>query len=201
MTQEVNIPVKSNVIVSWAGRWAGAAALVALMMAMPAGAQIKIGVVDYGRLMEEAPQAKAALEAIRNEFTPRQRELQTQQTTLKTREEKLQKDVATMSPDQRSKAEKELRDAAREFQRKQAELQDDFNARRNEEMSRLQRTLIEEVRTYAKSQNYDLVVADGVIYATGSLDITSAILSGLKGNAKSSAAPAAAAPAQKNPGR
>ncbi len=31
------------------------------------------------------------------------------------------------------------------LQRKQAEVQDDFNARRNEEMSRLQRVLLEEV--------------------------------------------------------
>src|SRR5688500_11351381 len=100
--------------------------------------------------MEDSPQATAALEAIRTEFTPRQRELQTQQQTLKAKEDKLLKDSATMSQDQRSRAEKELRDSARELARKQSEVQDDFNARRNEEMSHLQRTLIEEVRTYAK---------------------------------------------------
>lgn len=155
-------------------------AAAALLGASPAFAELKIAVVDYGRLVEDSPQAKAALETIRNEFAPRQRDLQNQQQSLKSKEERLQKDGATMSEDQRQRAEKELRDGAREFQRKQSEVQDDFNARRNEEMSRLQRALIEEVRTYAKAQNFDLVLADGVIYASGVLDITPAILTALQ---------------------
>lgn len=181
-----------------------AAMVVALACAAtPAWAEIKIGFVDYGKLMEESPQAKAALEAIRTEFAPRQRELQTQQATLKGKEDKLQKDGATMTPDQRSRAEKDLRDGARDFARKQGEVQDDFNARRNEETSRLQRALIEEVRTYAKAQNFDLIIADGVLYSTPSLDITPAILSALQARApKAAAAPASApAPTTKPPSR
>lgn len=171
----------------------GLALAAALLVAPAAWSEIKIGYVDYGRLGEESPQAKAALEVIRNEFTPRQRELQTQQAALKAKEEKLQKDGATMTQDQRSRAEKDLRDGARELARKQGEVQDDFNARRNEEMSRLQRTLIEEVRTYAKAQNFDLIIADGVIYSTPALDITPAILAALQARAPK---PAAAAPAK-----
>ena len=58
-------------------------------------------------------------------------------------------------------------------------------------MSRLQRTLIEEVRAYAKAQNFDLVIADGVIYSTPALDITPAILSALQAEAPKPAAAAA----------
>jgi outer membrane protein len=163
----------------------------------PAWAELKIGVVDYGRLVEESPQAKSALDSIRNEFTPRQRDLQNQQATLKAKEDKLQKDGATMSQDQRTNAEKDLRDSYRELQRKQSEVQDDFNARRNEEMSRLQKTLIEQVRIYAKAQSFDLVIADGVIYTTPTIDITPAILAQLQANPGAVAAshPKAAAPA------
>jgi outer membrane protein len=172
--------------------WGLAAA--AVIVAAPAHAEIKIGYVNYGQLIEAAPQAKTIADSIRNEFTPRQRELQTQQQSLKTREDKLQKDGATMSEDQRSKAEKDLRDSYRDLQRKQSEVQDDFNARRNEELSRLQRTLIEEVRQYAKAQNFDLIVADGVIYANPTIDITPAILSALQARApKAASTPAAPA--------
>ena len=192
-----------------AGAWAiGWVALVGTLVASPAWAELKIGVVDYGRLVEESPQAKAALDSIRNEFTPRQRDLQNQQASLKAKEDKLQKDGATMTPDQRAQAEKDLRDGAREFQRKQSEVQDDFNARRNEEMSRLQKTLIEQVRVYAKAQNFDLVIADGVIYTTPTIDITPAILAQLQANpgtaARSKAttpAPAAAPTPAKPPGK
>ena len=173
-------------------------AIAGTFAVMPAWAELKIGVVDYGKLMEESPQAKSVVEAIRTEFAPRQRDLQTQQQTLKAKEDKLQKDGATMTDDQRTRAEKDFRDGAREFARKQQEVQDDFNARRNEEMSRLQRTLIEEVRVYAKAQNFDLVIADGVIYSTPTLDITPAILTALQSHApaagKTSAPAAPAAP-------
>ena len=172
-----------------------ALAALGAMFAMPAWAELKIGVVDYSRLVEESPQAKVALDAIRTEFTPRQRELQNQQQTLKTKEEKLQKDGATMTEDQRGRAEKELRDSYRDLSRKQSEVQDDFNARRNEEMSRLQRTLTEQVRIYAKAQSFDLVVAEGVIYATPTLDITPQILAALKANPPTAASkPAGQAP-------
>jgi outer membrane protein len=171
-------------------------ALALLLAAAPAGAEIKIGYVDYGRLGEESPQAKSALEAIRTEFTPKQKELAAQQQGLKAKEEKLQKDGATMTQDQRSRAEKDLRDGARDLARKQGEMQDDFNARRNEGMSRLQRTLLEEVRTYAKAQSYDLILADGVLYTNPSLDITPAILSALQAKAPKAAAAPAKPPAQ-----
>ncbi|MCW5574006.1 MAG: OmpH family outer membrane protein [Steroidobacteraceae bacterium] len=165
-----------------------AVAALGALAASPAFAQSKIGVVDYGRLMEESPQAKTALDAIRNEFAPKQKELVTQQQVLKTKEDKLQKDAATMSADQRTRTEKELRDGYRDLERRRQEVQEDFNARRNEEMSRLQRTLIEEVRSYAKAQGYDLVLADGVLYANPSLDITPTVLTNLKSR---TAAPAA----------
>lgn len=163
-----------------------AAGLVATAQA----ADLKIGVVNYGRLLQGSPQAKAADDAIRADFAPREKELQTTQATLKAKEERLQKDAATMSEAQRGQAEKELRDGYRDLARKQQEAQDDFNARRNEEMSRLQRSLIEEVTAYAKAQSFDLVLADGVIYSNTSLDITPAILSALQARKPAPAAPA-----------
>ncbi len=176
--------------------WVWAVAAVGAIVAMPAWAELKIGVVDYNRLGQESPQAKVAMDAIRSEFSSRERDLQNQQQTLKTKEEKLQKDGATMSEDQRGRVEKELRDSYRDLQRKQSEFQDDLNARRNEEMSRLQRILVEQVRTYAKAQNFDLVIAEGVIYATPTIDITPQILTSLKATAPAAASkPAGQAPA------
>lgn len=158
-------------------------------LAAPAQADIKVGVVNYGRLMQDSPQAKTALDAIRGEFAGREKDLQNSQASLKAKEDRMQKDAATMSETQRSTAEKELRDGYRDFQRKQQEFQDDLNARRNEDMSRLQKALVEEVQAYAKTQSFDLVLADGVIYFNNSMDITPAILTALQAR-KGTAAPA-----------
>jgi len=166
--------------------------LIAGAMAMPAMAEIKVGVIDYARLLEESPQAKVVQAALRDEFGPRYKALVTQEEALKAKNDKLQKDVATMAPDQRTKAEKDLRDGARELERKKQEWQDDSNAKRNDEMNKLQRSLIGEVREYAKAQNFDVVIAEGVIYATPTVDITAAVLASLNARAPK---PAAAAPA------
>ncbi len=61
--------------------------------------------VNYARLMQESPQAKAAQEALRGEFAGKQKELQTQQQALKGKEDSLQRDSATMSAEQRAQAE------------------------------------------------------------------------------------------------
>jgi outer membrane protein len=168
-------------------------------MAVPAMAEVKIGVVDYGRLFEESPQAKALKEALNAEFGPRVQQLVAAEQGLKARSDKFQKDSATMTADQKSKAEKDLRDGLRDLERKKGELQDDSNAKRQEEMNKLQRTLIGEVREYAKAQNFDIVIADGVIYHTATVDITPAILSALNSRAPKPAAPATGATAPAKP--
>jgi outer membrane protein len=176
--------------------WAIAAA--ATLVALPALAEPKIGVVDATRLLEESPQGKAMGEAMRGEFAPRQRTLQAQEQALKAKQEKLQKDGATMTEDQRQRTEKELRDGGRDLQRATQEFQDDVSARRNEELSRLQKTIIEEVRTYARAQNFDLVISDGVIYSTAQFDITPGVLAALQARGGGAGAkPAAPAPTPK----
>jgi outer membrane protein len=158
--------------------------LAATALAMPAvAAELKIGVIDYARLFDESPQAKVVRESLQAEFGPRLQQLVTQENALKAKGEKLQKDVATMTPDQRSKAEKDLRDSVRELERKKQELQDDSNAKRQEEMNKLQRSLITEVREYAKAQAFDIVIAEGIIYNTPAVDITGAVLQALQARA------------------
>lgn len=168
-----------------------AAAFVAALSPV-AQAELKIGVLNYGRLMEESPQGKVLLEQLRVDAAGKQRELQTQAQTLQGKRDKLVKDRATMSPEQLSRTEKDIRDGERDLARRQAEVQDDFNARRNEEMSKLQRSLIEEVQVFAKAQNFDLVITDGVIYATPTIDVTVGVLQSLQ--ARGPAAGAAARP-------
>jgi outer membrane protein len=173
----------------WAVVLSGVVALAAV--AAPAWADLKIGVVNYSKLMQESPQAKAAQDALRGEFAGKQKELQTQQQSLKSKEDSLQRDSATMTADQRTAAERDVRDGNRELQLKVQQYQDDFNARQNEELSKLQKTLVEEVQNYAQGQKFDLVLADGVIFASPVLDITPQVLSGLQ--ARGVRAPAAGA--------
>jgi outer membrane protein len=157
-----------------------AGALSLLVLSAPAWADLKIGFVNYQRLMQESPQGRAVQDALRTEFAAKQRELSNEQQELKTKEAALERDGGTMSVDQRSAAEQSLRDGQRELTEKQNEYQDDMNARQNQELSKLQRTLVEAVQQYAQSQRFDLVLADGVIFANPAIDITQPVLTSLQ---------------------
>ena len=164
--------------------------LVLAASALPFGtaqAQAKIGVVNVGRLLQESPQAQAASQALENEFANRRRELENQQKDLKAREDKLQKDGAVMAANERAAAEKALRDGQREFARKQNEFLEDLNVRRNEVLGQLQRTILQEVQTYAKGAGLDVVVSEA-LYASPSVDVTQQVLSALQ--ARKGSAPA-----------
>jgi outer membrane protein len=173
-------------------------AIVFLYAALLAGsasavsAELKIGVVNIQRLANESPQAKAATEAIQSEFSVRYQDLMKQDAALQARQEKLTKDAATMSEIQRSAADKELRDGARDLQAKKAAFQDDLNARNEDEKAKLLRALDEEVVAFAKAQNYDLILADGVLFATSALDVTEALMQSMQGRKTGATTPAPA---------
>jgi outer membrane protein len=173
--------------------------LCGLMLTQQASAEIKMGVVNFQKLLEDAPQTKTAMQALENEFAPRRRELLTMQNDLKARDEKLQKEGAVMSEADRAKAEKTLRDQQREFSRKAGEFQDDASTRRNEEIGKVQRYLVTEIQAYGTAQGYDLVLGDGVFYAKGPLDITANVLAVLATKPASLPAAAPATPQTKTP--
>jgi outer membrane protein len=179
-----------------------ALSLCGFMVSQQASAEIKIGYVDFQKLMTEAPQVKSAMQALQNEFGPRQRELLAMQNDLKARDEKLAKEGAIMAEADRAKAEKSLRDQQREFSRKGGEFQDDLSTRKNEEIGKVQRYLLEEIRTYSSAQGFDLVLGEGVFYNKPQLDITAQVLEVLKTKPVTlpTAPKPAAAPPAKPPG-
>jgi len=173
--------------------------LCGLVLSGPASAEIKMGYVNFQKLLEDAPQTKTAMQGLENEFAPRRRELLTMQNDLKARDEKLQKEGAVMAEADRQKAEKALRDQQREFSRKAGEFQDDASTRRNEEIGKVQRYLVTEIQGYANSQGYDLVLGDGVFFAKPPLDITANVLAVLATRPATLPAAAPAAPQSKTP--
>ena len=159
------------------------AAAMVLAFAMPASAQeLKIGFVSLPALIERAPQTKAAMDALQEEFAPRQREFVAKQKELEDLAAKAQKDFAVMGETERRNAEKDLRDLQREVTRLQSELREDLNLRQNEEYGVLQRTVLKDVQDFAQEQNYDLIVGDGVLYVSGAVNITEQVLRAVEAN-------------------
>jgi outer membrane protein len=165
---------------------------VAAFVSVPASAQapLKIGVINVGRLLENSPQAEAVTKKLSDEFAPRQRDIQAAQTRLQQQQDRFQKDAPVMGEEERLNLERQIRDGQRDLQRTQNEYLEDLNARRNEEVGKLQRDVLLKVQDYASAQKFDLVLGDA-IYVSKALDITDQVLAVLKGPGAPAAAPAA----------
>ena len=151
--------------------------------ALPAAAQeVKIGVVNVPVLLDRAPQTKAAMDALQEEFAPRQREFVAKQKELEDLTAKIQKDVAVMGETERRNAEKNLRDLQRDVARLQQEFREDLELRQNEVLGELQRALLKELQDYAQAQEYDLIVGDGVLFASQTVNITEEVLRAVEAN-------------------
>jgi len=156
------------------------AATLVFPVAASAKDSVKVGFVNGTRLVEESPQAKAAAERIKEEFDPRQQELIKTQDQLKEREDRFLKDSAFMSAAEKQKTERELVSAKRELRLKQTELQEDFTIRRNQEMAKVWDVLRSTIQTFGKENDFDLILFEGVSYASERVDVTDEILSKLK---------------------
>ena len=115
-----------------------------------------------------------------SEFAPREKELVSIQRRIKDAEDKLARDAAVMSDSDRGKVERDLVSRKRDLKRSQDEFREDLNIRRNEELAKLQRRLYDAIVDLAKAEKYDLIVSEGVVYASTSIDITDAVLARLK---------------------
>lgn len=171
--------------------------LAVLLCAGVAQAQTKIGVVNYQTLLEESPQAKAASKALQDEFAPRQRELQQKQKDLQAKQDKLNRDAAVMSDAEKGNLEKELRNGERDLQGKGEAFTEELNARRNEELGKLQTVILQEVQSYAKANGFDLVLPrNQILYSKDSFDITPQVLQAWQARGGAAATKPAAAPAK-----
>lgn len=160
--------------------------------AASAQGNLKIGVINVGKLLENAPQSKVVSDKLQKEFEPRQQSIIAKRQKLQTQQDAFTKDQAVMGEEERLNLQRQISDTQRELQRDENTYLEDLNARRNEELGKLQRDVLQRVQAYASAQKYDLVLADA-IYVSGAVDITQAVITALQG----SPPPAGAAPAPK----
>lgn len=160
------------------------AALLLLGMGFSSQAEdYRIGVVNALKVLEQAPQAEQARKKLEEEFAPRDRKLVAAQKELKTLEDKLAQDGAIMSEGERSNLERDIINKRRDLKRDQDEFREDLNFRRNEEFGKIQRLVVEAIQSAAAAEKYDIILGEGVIFASGKVDITDKVVEKLKGKA------------------
>ena len=156
------------------------------MAVIPAAvqAEIKVGVINTERVMRDSEPAKKAMKKLEKEFEKRGQDLERTRLQLQKLQEDMEKNAVTMSDSDRRAKEREFADLSREFQRRQRELNEDVNARRNEELQSVVERANRAIRAIAEKEGFDLIVQEAV-YASPRVDVTDRVIKAL-----SEAAPA-----------
>jgi outer membrane protein len=143
--------------------------------------EARVAFVNINFIMEQSPQAEAALEALEREFSPRDAELVAERDALRQMQERLERDADVMGAEQRAELERTFRNRSREFKRAQDMFSEDLNARRNEELARLQRVVQNVILELAQQERYDVVVTErNVLFASERINITDKVLEKLR---------------------
>jgi outer membrane protein len=139
-------------------------------------ADLKIGYVNAVKVIEEAPQGEAALKKLEAEFGPRDKKLVEMQNRIKQIEQEIEKNALVLKETDRRSKEHEVVILKRDLRRATQEFREDYNLRRNEELAALQKIVQKAIVEIARQDNFDLVLHEGVLYASQKTDITEKIL-------------------------
>lgn len=140
----------------------------------------KIGFVNTGTVLKEAPQARKVEERLKAQFEAREKVLLNKQEELLLIEQKMQDEAETMAPATQRKLERELRLKLSQLKFEQQEFREDQNLRRNEEIRNLQTVIAGVLKQLGDQEKYDLILTEGVSYVSDAVDITPRLIEMLK---------------------
>lgn len=138
-------------------------------------ADTKIAVIRFEDAVRQSPQYKVADQKMTSEFSKRKSDLEAQGKALEDDVKKYQRDGVTMSPDQRTKTEKDLGSRQIDIQQAQRKFQEDAQARQRDLTNDVVNKVRDAVVAVSKEKGYDVVIPEP-IYSATSLDITDEVL-------------------------
>lgn len=162
-------------------KWLVAAGL-GLAMAASAQAADTIAIVNMGSLFQQVAQKTGVSAKLEGEFKGRASDLQSQESDLQAKMQRLQRDGSTMKASDRTKMEKDIMAQRQAFSQKAQQFEQDRARRSNEERGKLVTRIQSAVKSVAADQKIDLVVdANTVAYNSSDVkDITADVLKQVK---------------------
>lgn len=155
-------------------------AFIALAAQPLAAQELRVGFVDIPYVIDKAPQAEAAGLRLEEQFAPRQDELRLQRKQLSEMRERLETDALVMTDTQRGELETEIRKLERRIQRDEQFFREELNIQKNNEFKKVRVVVLKAIDRYSRSNGYDLVVSEGVLFASKRVDLTEGVLEELR---------------------
>jgi outer membrane protein len=149
--------------------------LLALLSAEISAQPIKIGYVDITRIESESAIAKQNAETLKNEFSPREKQLLEMQKQGNELQADLEKNAAKMQPAERQLKEQRIAALLQQFQQAQRALFEEVEARKRESFAVFINEVNGIIKNIAEAGKFDLIVQQAV-YRGAQVDITDQVL-------------------------
>ena len=145
-------------------------------------ADLRIGFVNFRRIMAAAPQRDEVNERLEREFGVERDALLQAQSELRDMERRLE---TIRHGDAYNELERQVINKRRDVSRRDSDYRDNINVRRNEEMAKLQKMIGDEIISLAKEANYDIILNDiGVFYVSERADLSQQVITRLQRKAE-----------------
>jgi outer membrane protein len=152
-------------------------ALLLLLVAGPARAELRFAYVDVQRALNECEAGKTAKADFRNRVQEEEQKLQRQQNEVAALKDELEKKGMLMKPDQRQSLQDEYINKAKNFERDYKDSKDDLERRDNEMTGKIVHDLAEVIRDLGEKSGYTMVMEKGsILWGTPSIDITDQVI-------------------------
>lgn len=149
-------------------------------LAAVAQSDYKIGFVNTGKVLKQAPQALAVEQRLKEAFLQREKVLKEKQQALYILEAKIKNEASTLPAADKRKLEREFRLKVSQLKFEQQEFKEDQNLKRNEEIRILQSTIAKVLLKIGDEQRFDLILTEGVTYVSDKIEITDLVVDALK---------------------
>ena len=145
-------------------------------------ADLRIGFVNFRRIMAAAPQREEINERLEREFGVERDALLQAQSELRSMERQLE---TLQHGDSYNDYERQVINKRCDVARRDSDYRDNINVRRNEEMAKLQKMIGDEIINLAKEANYDIILNDiGVFYVSERADLSPQVITRLQRKAE-----------------
>lgn len=144
-----------------------------------AQAEIKIGVVDLFKVLNESEEGKRSIGELQKMVDSRQKSLEEKQKKIQSLREEYEKKKSVLNEEARKSKEEEIERLGRELQRTVADYQVELQKKQNEITQSMLKEIRQIINEFAQKEGYSLILERAeqlLIFVTPTIDITDRII-------------------------
>ncbi|MCS7215893.1 MAG: OmpH family outer membrane protein [Thermodesulfovibrio sp.] len=152
----------------------------ALSFVSVARAELKIGIVDLYRVLNESEEGKKSVNELQSMLEARQKTLEEKQKKIQSLREEFEKKRSVLSEEARKAKEEEIERLGRDLQRTAADYQVELQKKQNEITQSMLKEIRQIINDFAKKEGYSLILEKAeqiILFTTPEVEITDKIIS------------------------